>query len=94
MKFVVYSCALDRKTRKQIPVLDKPGGSMAWIRSEVIDTMRNALFRDCSMPITIEMAYEAFWNELNPNSENIVKVVGVEEVQERVHLPRRGLARG
>jgi hypothetical protein len=71
MKFTVTAIAMNRKTRQQI-------GKQ---RDEIIDTKTNSLFTGLTEPIDIEDAYEAFWNKLNPESREIVKVIGVIETK-------------
>jgi hypothetical protein len=43
-------------------------------RDEVIDTETNALFLGCSTILEMKAAYERFWNNLNPDSREIVFV--------------------
>lgn len=71
MKFAVTAVAMSRKTRRRV------GKS----RVEVIDTVENQLFRNLRNPENIEKAYESFWNDLNPNSPDVVKVTDVRRVQ-------------
>jgi hypothetical protein len=71
MKFTVTAIAMDRKTRKQV-------GQQ---RDEVINTKTNVLFKGFTNPIDIEKMYEAFWNDLNPHSTEIVKVINITEIQ-------------
>lgn len=42
-------------------------------RKEVVDTS-NLLFKDCGFPLDVKTAYESFWNDLNPHSEQVVFV--------------------
>lgn len=63
----VKAVAMDRKTHKRI------GHS----RTEVINTATNSLFHNAHTKEHVKMAYEAFWNELNPHSKEIVKVLNV-----------------
>lgn len=67
MKYAVKAVALNRKTRKQV----------GKIRTEVINTKTNSLFRFANTPMGVEKAYERFWNDLNPMSKEIVKVISV-----------------
>lgn len=71
MKFAVTAVAISRSTRRRV------GKS----RVEIIDTIDNLLFKECHTPKDVEEKYEAFWNDLNPNSPDTVKVVDVREVQ-------------
>jgi len=43
-------------------------------RNETIDLQTNELFSSCKSVLDIERAYESWWNELNPNSTEIVFV--------------------
>jgi len=70
MKFKVKGIAMNRLTRNQI------GKS----RIETIDTKTNKLFFGATSPIEVERRYESFWNNLNPNSQEIVKVIDVRKV--------------
>jgi hypothetical protein len=70
ISYQVTAVAMDRITRRAV---SDP-------RVEVIDTRTNALFTTCLNPYEIELRYEAFWNELNPYSEHVVKVISVDEV--------------
>ena len=67
MKWVVTAASMNRHTRAST---SKP-------RDEVIDTETNALFRGASNALVVEGIYEAFWNDLNDSSADIVKVIGV-----------------
>ena len=71
MKWNVTAVAMDRSTRqtKSLP------------RAEMIDTKENILFKGCKTPIQVEEVYEAFWNELNTSSDQIVKVIGLEFIK-------------
>lgn len=64
MKFNVTAQAFDRFT----------GEEMGESRTEVVDTVENALFSGLTRIVQVKAAYEAFWNELNPNSEAVVFV--------------------
>ena len=67
MKYKVTAFAKERKTGKQISPL----------RGEIIDTKTNSLFVHCSNINDVKRKYESFWNDLNPCSLEIVKVVEV-----------------
>ena len=69
-KWKVKGVSMNRKTRKQV----------GDIRVEQIDTKTNSLFIDSKTAINIEKRYESFWNDLNPKSKEIVKVINVEKV--------------
>lgn len=69
MKYDVLATAMNRSTRQMVGP----------IRTERIDTRANPLFRDARSPLGVERAYEAFWNDLNPTSAEIVKVLSVTE---------------
>lgn len=43
-------------------------------RDEAVDLDNNRLFKDCKTWLDVKRAYEAFWNDLNPNSEDVVFV--------------------
>jgi len=70
MKFKVKGVAMNRNTRKQV----------GKIRTEIIDTETNELFYGIFQPLQVERKYESFWNYLNPNSKEIVKVIDVRKV--------------
>jgi hypothetical protein len=70
MKFAVTAVAISRRSRRRV----------GKARTEMIDTQTNKLFRHCRAPKDIEARYESFWNDLNPNSRDIVKVVDIREV--------------
>ena len=53
-------------------------------RVEVIDTASNILFNKCFSPMMVKEAYESFWNDLNPHSEEIVKVIEVKHIPEKM----------
>lgn len=67
MTYTVTAVALDRQTRRQI----------GEVRDEEIDTETNVLFRGAETPLDVERIYESFWNDINPRSSEIVKVIGV-----------------
>ena len=50
------------------------------IRNEVIDTKTNSLFPKNNI-MDIKNRYESFWNDLNPNSREIVTVLKVVRVK-------------
>ncbi len=66
LKCIVTAHALNRKTKKVI----------SESRDEEIFT-DNELFADASTAEEVKGMYEAFWNDLNPRSEDIVKVLAV-----------------
>jgi len=74
MKFAVTAVAMSRMTRRRV----------GKARTEIVDTEENELFHNRGVPITIpldvELAYESFWNDLNKNSTDIVKVVDVRKL--------------
>ena len=67
MKFKVKGIAMNRKTRKQV----------GRVRIEIINTKTNSLFKNIFTNKGIETKYELFWNDLNPNSKEIVKVISI-----------------
>lgn len=46
-------------------------------RDEEIDLDTNELFRGCKTWQDVKRVYEAFWNDLNPNSTEVVHVTAV-----------------
>lgn len=64
---VVTAQAFDRKT-------GRPVGAA---RDEVINLATNRLFKGCETWVDVKKAYEAFWNDLNPLSEEMVIVSAV-----------------
>lgn len=64
---VVAAKAFNRKT----------GMAVSESRDETIYT-DNILFSKCITPMDVKKAYEAFWNDLNPNSEDVVFVQSVD----------------
>jgi hypothetical protein len=66
-KYTITAQAFDRKT-------NRPVGKE---RDEVIDVATNRLFKGVKNIGDIESAYESFWNDLNPNSKEVVKVSSV-----------------
>lgn len=73
----VTAMSMNRVTRQRIPV--SGDGYIGNERTETVDT-NNELFASCECASDVEAKYESFWNDLNPNSENIVKVLNVEEL--------------
>jgi hypothetical protein len=71
MKFIVTAVAISRKTRRRV----------GKARTEVIDTATNTMFDGVTDASAVEVRYEAFWNDVNPDSPDIVKVVDVREVE-------------
>jgi len=63
-KVIVFARAYNRYS-------GKPVGQR---RHENIDLMTNVIFKDCLTILDIKNAYEAFWNDLNPRSTEIVFV--------------------
>lgn len=70
MKYAVTAQAFDRFT----------GAALARPRVEVIDTTANVLFAGADSIMLVRAAYEAFWNDLNPLSEEVVFVQRVRPV--------------
>ena len=68
MKYKVTGVSRNRKTGFQI----------GKIRTEIIDTKKNALFYNVRNKLDVKNVYESFWNKLNPNSKEIVTVLKVE----------------
>jgi hypothetical protein len=50
-------------------------------RTERVDGNTNPMFMDCMDAAHVHDTYELFWNGLNPQSEDVVLVVGVTEVR-------------
>ena len=67
-KYIVTATAIDRQTRERV----------GEVRDEVIDTETNGLFGDARTAHDVERIYESFWNDMNPHSLEVVKVIGVE----------------
>jgi hypothetical protein len=67
MRFAVTGIAMIRHSRRRV----------GKARTEVIDTMDNVMFQGLTAPKEIEERYEAFWNDLNPHSTEVVKVIDV-----------------
>lgn len=70
MKFNVTAQSFDRKT----------GAVSGKERVELIDTKTNLLFRRCRTESDVWATYQAFWNDLNPQSKDVVKVSCVEKM--------------
>ena len=68
-KVFVLAGAFDR-------ISGRPVGSP---REELIDTKRNKLFRQCQDIIAVKKTYEGFWNDLNPQSKEVVFVQSIRE---------------
>lgn len=62
----VKAFSMDRARRQ----VDEP-------RYERIDTATNEIFKGCKTAAQVEAAYEAFWNNLNPNPAHTVKVMDI-----------------
>ena len=43
-------------------------------RTEKVDAKTNPIFKKCKTIMDIHDAYESFWNDMNPNSQEIVFV--------------------
>lgn len=52
-------------------------------RAEIINTKTNRLFKDAKTARGVKSHYEAFWNDLNPNSTEVVEVLKVERVKSK-----------
>jgi len=50
-------------------------------RQEVIDTVTNIMFRGAQNAQQVHVAYERFWNNLNPNSNDVVLVSSIKKVR-------------
>ena len=70
-KVNVTAQAFDRKT----------GEIVGQSRVEPITIAVNRLFQKCNTILDIKNAYEAFWNELNKQSEAVVFVQRIEIVE-------------
>lgn len=55
-------------------------GPLCEPRTEVIDTDTNRLFAGMTTEPEIKARYEAFWNDINPRSLEVVKVLSVKRV--------------
>jgi hypothetical protein len=71
MKWSVTAVAMSRATRKRV----------GKARVEIVDTETNAMFKDLTDAYMVEQMYEHFWNDTNPDSGDVVKVVDVREVR-------------
>jgi hypothetical protein len=69
MKFAVKGQAFSRSGLKAI----------GKARIEVINTNTNSLFKGVKTPRMVKARFEAFWNDLNPHSTEIVKVLSVKK---------------
>jgi hypothetical protein len=69
-RYIVKAQAYNRKTQEPV------GQS----REEEIDVSTNQLFKTVTNIGDVEAAYEAFWNELDPTSNEIVKVISITAV--------------
>ncbi len=84
MRYEIRAASLNRATRRFIPVHPPENPDPDFVvhsdgtRTETIDTSTNVLFHRCRCPHDVECVYENWWNELNPESEEIIKVIGVE----------------
>ncbi len=72
MKWNVTAVAMNRRTRERVLYMGKEKE-----RTELVDTATWG-FGVKRTALQVERAYEAFWNDVNPRSEDIVKVVAVE----------------
>jgi len=70
MEYNVTAQAFNRKT-------GVPSGIS---RVEKIVPANNSLFTGCKTIMAIKTAYESFWNDLNPRSEDVVFVSNVTPV--------------
>jgi hypothetical protein len=66
-KAVVTARAANRET----------GEPVSEPRDEEIDLDHNQLFKHCKTWMDVKKAYEAFWNDLNPRSKEVVLVSSV-----------------
>ena len=76
-RYKVLAIAYNRKTSKLIKSRNYLHSKSKRRRSEIIDISKNSLFKNCKTKQDIKKKYESFWNDLNPNSEEIVKVKGI-----------------
>ena len=53
------------------------GAPVSAARTERIDGLTNELFRDCTTIMQYKEVYESFWNDLNPESAEVVFVLSV-----------------
>ena len=79
MKFKVFSKAFTRIGRKPVKLdrKDRITGSH-FERCETINTTTNELFDGLKTKTAVKQVYESFWNDMNPTSYEVVKVVKVE----------------
>jgi len=70
-KYDVTARAFDRKT----------GNIVGKERTERIDTVTNELFKGIKTIVGIKTKYESFWNDLNPNSREVVFVSRVKRIK-------------
>lgn len=68
MKYKVMAYAKERKSGEKI---SEP-------RAEIVDTNTNEIFKTCKNRLDVKRQYEHFWNALNKNSFEVVKVISVE----------------
>lgn len=59
----------------------KTGSYIGKSRSEIINTKTNSLFKNVKDTKEVKSRYEYFWNDLNPKSEEVVKVLKVEKLK-------------
>lgn len=72
MKFIVTAVPISRATRRRV----------GKARTEIIDTSLCApCFAGLKDPVEVERAFEAHWNDAEPTSRDIIKVVDVREVK-------------
>lgn len=64
---VIFARSFNRET----------GEPTAKTRGENINLETNELFVNCKTVMDIKTAYEGFWNELNPNSQDVVFVAHI-----------------
>jgi hypothetical protein len=69
MKFAIKAQAFSRSGFKAI----------GRARTEVINTNTNSLFRGAKTPSMVKARFEAFWNDLNPHSKEVVGVLSVKK---------------
>ena len=70
VKFAVTAVPISRRTRRRA----------GKARTEIVDN-HNAPFVGINEPHVVELTYESFWNQLDPTSQEIVKVVDVRIVE-------------
>ena len=58
----------------------KTGNIVGKERTERIDTTTNELFKGIRTIVGLKTKYEQFWNDLNPNSREVVFVSRVKKV--------------